>query len=74
MAGGKGALLGGLRAGEYGFSMRYDWQPVSGGWGIAATAFAARFAGGEVELAGNGFGIGSSDWKWGLGITGTYEF
>ena len=74
VAGGRGGLLDGLHGSEYGASMRYGWQPASGDWGIAATAWTARFAGGEVEVAGDSFGISSSDWKWGLGLTGTYEF
>ena len=73
VSGGRGALLGGLRGDEYGFSMRYDWQRGDG-LSVSATAFAARFAGGEVELAGSSFGIGSSDWKWSVGVSGTYEF
>ena len=74
VAGGRGGLLDGLHGSEYGASMRYDWKPASGDWSIAATAWTARFAGGEVEVAGDRFGISSSDWKWGLGLTGTYEF
>ena len=70
---GKGALLGDLQGSEYGASMRYDWKRGDG-WNVAATAYAARFAGGDVELAGNSFGIAASDWKWGIGVVGTYEF
>ena len=73
VTGGKGALLGDLQGSEYGASMRYDWQ---GGdrMSVAATVWAARFAGGDVELAGNRFSIAASDWKWGIGVVGTYEF
>ena len=74
VAGGRDGLLDGLHGSEYGASMRYDWKPDRVGWVIAATAWTARFAGGEVEVAGDSFGISSSDWKWGVGITGTYEF
>ena len=74
VAGGKGRLLDDLRGVEYGLSMNYGWQRL-GGLKIEASATAARFAGGEVELAGgNRFAIGSSDWQWGVGIKGSYEF
>ena len=74
VAGGKGRLLDDLRGVEYGLSMNYGWQRP-GGLKIEASATAARFAGGEVELAGgNRFAIGSSDWQWGVGIKGSYEF
>ena len=73
VTGGKGVLLDDLRGSEHGASMSYDWRRGDG-LSVAATAFAARFAGGKVRLAGDSFGIEASDWKWGIGIKGSYEF
>ena len=71
--GGKGELLDDLRGSEYGASMSYDWRRDDG-LSVAATAYAARFAGGKVGLAGGSFGIEASDWKWGIGLKGSYGF
>ena len=74
VSGGRGRLLDDLRGVEYGVSMNYGWQG-QGGLRVEATAYGARFAGGEVELAGGDrFAIGASDWKWGVRFGGSYQF
>ena len=74
VSGGRGRLLDDLRGVEYGLSMNYGWQG-QGGLRVEATAYGARFAGGEVELAGGDrFAIGASDWKWGVRFGGSYQF
>ncbi|MCY4325766.1 MAG: hypothetical protein OXC81_07075, partial [Betaproteobacteria bacterium] len=73
VTGGAGALLDELRGREYGASLRYDWQH-NDGISVSATAWTSRFAGGEVGLAGDRFAIGSSDWQWGVRMSGSYDF
>ena len=74
VSGGRGRLLDDLRGVEYGLSMNYGWQG-QGGLRVEATAYGARFAGGDVELAGGDrFAIGASDWKWGVRLGGSYQF
>ena len=70
---GQGELLDSLHGGEYGASIRYDWQRADS-ISVSATAWTARFAGGEVGLAGDRFAIGSSDWQWGVRMSGSYDF
>ena len=70
---GKGALLDNLKGSEYGASVRHDWKRGDE-LSFATTAWVSRFAGGEVGLAGGSFGIASSNWQWGIGMVGTYEF
>ena len=73
VAGGRGRLLDDLRGFEHGLSVSYDWKREDG-LRVEATAHAARFAGGDVGLAGERFAIGASDWQWGVGIRGSYQF
>ena len=73
VTGGQGTLLDELRGREYGASLRYDWQSTDG-VSVSATAWTSRFAGGEIGLAGERFAIGSSDWQWGVRMTGSYDF
>ena len=70
---GQGELLSSLHGREYGASMRYDWQRADG-ISVSATAWTSRFAGGDVGLAGERFAIGSSDWQWGVRMSGSYDF
>ena len=73
VTGGQGELLDSLHGREYGASIRYDWQRADG-ISVSATAWTARFAGGDVGLAGERFAIGSSDWQWGIGVRSSYDF
>ena len=73
VAGDRGALLDKLKGSEYGASVRHDWKRGDE-LSFATTAWVSRFAGGEVGLAGGSFGIASSNWQWGIGVVGTYEF
>ena len=73
VTGGQGELLSSLHGREYGASIRYDWQRADG-ISVSATAWTSRFAGGDVGLAGDRFAIGSSDWQWGVRMSGSYDF
>ena len=73
VTGGQGELLDSLHGREYGASIRYDWQRADG-ISVSATAWTSRFAGGDVRLAGERFAIGSSDWQWGVRMSGSYDF